>query len=221
MKKIAIFFSAATIISFAACKKNDTPVVNADPRAFGVSVNGSIVTVKNLPADTIVGIGAMGPYGVGKYTFFSLGANGLVASTDSASSNWDMAFAGTTVRVNCGTSGPGNGGAFVFNGTFEGLASVPSDSTFKTDNAPAAYAIPKGSGKGWYTYDGPNNLVTATPGKVLVIRTANGKYAKVEILNYYRGGVTPSTTATDSIKSFDSRYYTFRYTYQGNGTTTF
>ena len=84
-----------------------------------------------------------------------------------------------------------------------------------------SYAITKGSGKGWYTYDGPNNLITATPGRVLVIRTASGKYAKVEILNYYKGGVTPITTASDSIKAFDSRYYTFRYSYQSNGSTTF
>jgi hypothetical protein len=150
-----------------------------------------------------------------------LGINGLIASTDSATSNWDLAFAGTTIRVNNTTSGPGNGGAFVYNGSFDNLTVVPADSSFYVDNAPVSYAIPKGSGKGWYTYDGPNNIVSATPGKVLVIKTATGKYAKVEILNYYRGGVTPSITATDSVKAFDSRYFSFRYTYQPNGSTTF
>jgi hypothetical protein len=221
MKKLSILFCALSAITLFSCKDDKAIIIPSDPRAFSVSANGNIVTVKNLPADTIVGIGAMGPYGVGKYTFYSLGANGLIANTDSATSNWDLAFAGTTIRVNSGTSGPGNGGAFVYNGIFESLLSVPADSTFKLDNAPTSYAIPKGSGKGWYTYDGPNNLITATPGKVLVIKTATGKYAKLEVLNYYRGGSTPATSATDSVKSFDSRYYSFRYTYQGNGTTTF
>lgn len=222
MKKILTTALLASAIIFSSCEKDTpTPATPTDPNAFNVSVNGKIVTVKNLPADTIIGIGAMGPYGAGKYSFFSLETNAKISSTDSATSNWDLAFAGNTIRVNNVTSGPGNGGAFVFSGTFDGLTQVPADSTFRVDNAPQSYAITKGSGKGWYNYDGPNNLVTAIPGRVLVIRTASGKYAKVEILNYYKGGVTPATTASDDIKSFDSRYYTFRYTFQSNGTTTF
>ena len=222
MKKILTTALIASSIIFSACQKDTpTPVTPTDPNAFNVSVNGKIVNVKNLPADTILGIGAMGPYGAGKYSFFSLETNSKISTTDSASSNWDLAFGGNTIRVNNVTSGPGNGGAFVYNGTFDALTAVPVDSTFKVDNAPVSYAITKGSGKGWYTYDGPNNLITATPGRVLVIRTASGKYAKVEILNYYKGGVTPATTASDSIKAFDSRYYTFRYSYQSNGSTTF
>ncbi len=221
MKKILTTALLASVIIFSACEKDTpTPATPTDPNAFNVSVNGKIVNVKNLPADTIIAIGATGPYGAGIYSYFSLETNSKVSIEDSTSSNWDLAFAGTTIRVNNGTSGPGNGGAFVYTGTFDALTTVPVDSTFRVDNAPA-YAITKASGKGWYNYDAPNNLITAIPGRVLVIRTASGKYAKVEILNYYKGGVTPATTASDDIKSFDSRYYTFRYTYQSNGTTTF
>ena len=222
MKKILTTALIASTIIFSACQKDTpTPVTPTDPNAFNVSVSGKIVNVKNLQADKILGIGAMGPAGGGKYSFFSLETNSKISTTDSASSNWDLAFGGNTIRVNNVTSGPGNGGAFVYNGTFDALTAVPVDSSFKVDNAPVSYAITKGSGKGWYTYDGPNNLITATPGRILVIRTASGKYAKVEILNYYKGGVTPATTASDSIKAFDSRYYTFRYSYQSNGSTTF
>jgi hypothetical protein len=63
--------------------------------------------------------------------------------------------------------------------------------------------------------------LTAIPGRLLVIKTASGKYAKVEILNYYKGNTTPLTTASDSIKIYNSRYYSFRYTYQADGTKTF
>jgi len=220
MKKSTIGILAIAALIFNACKKDETNNVVVNPNDYNVAVSGKIVTVKNLPADTIVGVGAMGPYGAGKYTFFNLGTNSKIASTDSATSNWDLAFAGNTIRINNGTSGPGNGGAFVFVGTFDGLTTIPTDSTFRTDNAPN-YAITKGSGKGWYNYDGPTNLLTAIPGRVLVIKTANGKYAKVEILNYYKGNTTPLSTASDNIKIYDSRYYSFRYTYQADGTTTF
>ncbi|MDO9155766.1 MAG: hypothetical protein Q7U17_02765, partial [Sediminibacterium sp.] len=64
-------------------------------------------------------------------------------------------------------------------------------------------------------------LVTPIPGRVLVVRTASGKYAKVEILNYYKGGTTPATTASDAIKLTTQRYYTFRFSFQPNGTKTF
>ena len=222
MKKILCSIAVITTVIISACNKDAVPSpLNTDPGAYNVSVNGKIVTVKNLPSDTCVGIGPQGGYGIGKYSFFNLGTNSIVSNNDSASTNWDLAFAGTTIRVNNITSGPGNGGAFVYNGSFDNLLSVPMDSTFRVDNAPASYAITKGSGKGWYTYDGANNLITPTPGRVLVIKTATGKYAKVEILNYYKGGITPLSSATDSVKAFDSRYYSFRYTYHADGSMNF
>ena len=217
--KNVIFSALVLAVLFTACKKDKT-ITPADPNAFGVTVNGKIVSVKNLPADTIVGLVSGQPVGVGKYAFFNFRNNTWVPNTDSASTNWDLAFSGTTIRINGGTSGTGAGGAFVWVGAFDNLATVPADSVFKTDNYPS-YAITKGSGKGWYSYDGATNLLTPIPGRVLVIKTADGKYAKVEILNYYRGGATPSASATDEIKTTEQRYYTFRYTFQSSGSTTF
>ena len=223
MKRSVILTAAISALIVTACTKDKQPdPVVTDPNAFNVSVSGKIVTVTNLPADTIIGITPAGqPYGAGKYSFFSLENNGWILNSDSATTKWDLAFSGTTIRVNNATSGPGAGGAFVYVGTFDALTSVPVDSVFKTDNHPVSYAIPKGSGKGWYNYDGPTNLLTPVPGRVLVIKTANGKYAKVEILNYYKGGSTPSASAPDNIKINEQRYYKFRYTVQVNGTTTF
>jgi hypothetical protein len=84
-----------------------------------------------------------------------------------------------------------------------------------------SYAIPTGSNKGWYVLDFVTNILSPIPGRVMVIRTANGKYAKVEILNYYKGGVNPAANATDAEKSSKQRFYTFRFTYQSNGTKNF
>jgi hypothetical protein len=162
------------------------------------------------------------PYSAGKYTFYSLERNEVVSNTDSASTKWDLAFASTKILINGGTSGTAMGGAFIYTGLFDDVKTIANDSVFKTDNAPASsYAITYGSGKGWYVYDQLTSLITPLAGRVLVIRTASGKYAKLEIINYYKGGVTLPTTASDIDKLSKQRYYTFRYTYQPNGTKTF
>jgi len=179
-------------------------------------------SVSNLPGDTIIGLSSIGqPYGSGKYTLYSLENNKVIDNTDSATTKWDVGFRGTTIITNSGNSGPGAGGAFIYVGTFTDLATIPADSTFRTDNAPTSYAIKTGSGNGWYSYNGATNLVTPIPGRIIVIRTATGKYAKIEIQNYYKGGVTPDATASDNDKLMKQRYYTFRYTYQSDGSKKF
>ncbi|MFZ9687942.1 MAG: HmuY family protein [Chitinophagaceae bacterium] len=213
MKKSNVFaFVLLSAVFFYACTKDDN--------ATGTSTLTSNV-VKDLVADTIVGLVNGQPVGVGKFTFYSLENNAVVPSTDSNSTKWDIAFRGTTIITNAGTSGPGAGGAFVYTGTFDELETVPTDSTFKKDNAPTSYAITSGSNKGWYVYDPVNNLITPIPGRVLVIKTAKGNFAKVEIMNYYKGGSTPAPSASDDIKLKTQRFYTFRFVHQANGTASF
>jgi hypothetical protein len=199
------------VIFFVSCKKEKVTVVE--------TVTSK--TVSSIPADTIVGLSNGQPVGTGKFSFFSIESNSSIASVDSNSRKWDIGLRGSTIITNAGTSGPGSGGAFVFKGTFDELKTISADSTFRTDNAPMSYAIPTGSNKGWYVLDFVTNLLSPIPGRVMVIRTANGKYAKVEILNYYKGGTTPAANATDAEKSAKQRFYTFRFTYQSNGTKTF
>lgn len=201
-------------VGMFACSKSDTTTV----------VPVTAITVRDLAADTVLGINTKTgmPYSAGKYTFYSLEKNAIVPNTDSASTKWDLAFASTRILTNGGTSGVGLGGAFVFTGLFDDLKTISTDSVFKTDNsAIATYAITTGSGKGWYVYDQLTSLITPLAGRVLVIRTASGKYAKLEVINYYKGGVTLSISATDADKLSKQRYYTFRFSYQPNGTKTF
>lgn len=201
-----------TSIFLFSCSKSTTTVV----------APLTATTVNDLPADTIIGVTVQGqPYGAGKYTFYSLEKNTIVANTDSATTKWDLAFNGTKILTNGGTSGTGLGGAFVQVGLFDEIKTISADSVFKTDNAPASYAITYGSGKGWYTYDPIKNLITPLAGRVLVIKTASGKYAKVEIISYYKGGATLAATAPDAEKISKQRYYTFRFIYQPNGTKNF
>ena len=200
-------------IALVACSKEEEIIV---PPV-------SAITVNDLAADTVTGLGPDGrPQSAGTITYYSLVDNKVVSSTDAATTKWDIAFSSTKILINGGTSGPGLGGAFVFKGLFDDLKTIPTDSSFATDNATAAsYAIPLGSGKAWYTYDGLTTLVSPIAGRVLVIKTASGKFAKIEILNYYKGGVTLPANASVSDKLFKQRYYTFRYAYQPNGSKVF
>lgn len=211
MTKIAMGLGLS--IALVACTKDEETIV----------VPVSAITVKDLAADTVTGLGLDGrPQSAGTTTYYSLVDNKVVASTDAASTKWDIAFSSTKILINGGTSGPGIGGAFVYVGLFDALKTIPADSNFATDNANAAsFAIPLGSGKAWYTYDGLTTLVSPIAGRVLVIRTATGKFAKIEIISYYKGGVTLPASASVNDKLFKQRYYTFRYAYQPNGSKTF
>ena len=209
--KITLVLVATT--QMLACSKSETittPVVTVSTKV-----------VNDLIADTVLGLTSNGmPYSAGKYTFYSLENNTIVPSKDSATAKWDLAFMSTRILTNGGTSGPALGGAFIYTGLFDDLKIIPADSIFKTDNAPT-YAITTGSGKGWYTYDQLTSLITPLAGRVLVIRTASGKYAKLEITSYYKGGVTLPVSASDVEKLTKQRYYNFRYTYQSNGSKVF
>ena len=202
----------AAVVIFQSCTKEETSVPQ-------VTLIQKIV--KDVPADTIIGLSSIGqPVGSGKFTFYSFETNSIVPNADSNSTKWDIGMRGTTIITNNGTSGPGSGGAFVYVGTFDDLTAVPADSTFKVDAAPN-FAITAASNRGWYLYTPQTNLVTPLPGRVLVIRTATGKYAKVEILNYYKGGTTPAATDPDAVKIYSQRYYTLKFAYQADGTTSF
>ncbi|MBS1951830.1 MAG: hypothetical protein OJF59_001517 [Cytophagales bacterium] len=210
MKNRFIILSlSAGVILFSACQKNDSvaPALNA-------------VTYTNLPADPPSGgYNPTNGQAIGvtnKFTFFSFATGAIVANTDSATTKWDLGFRGTTIIVNGGTSGPGNAAAQVVTGIFENLTTAPN-SGFGQDNsrsASAPYAIPTGSGNGWYNYDPASNLITPIAGRVIMVKTSGGEYAKMEILSYYKNTVMPTTPTLTP----NDRYYTFRYVYQPSGT---
>jgi hypothetical protein len=180
----------ATLLS--ACKEDEV----VEP------VKVEAKTFRNLAADA-------GTPRTGRYTLFRFSDGAIVPTADSASTKWDIGFKATTIIVNGGTSGPGKGGAQVLSGIYSELLEAPIDG-YAVDALPN-YAIPTGSDKGWYNYNPSANVITPIAGKIIVIRTADGKYAKMEILSYYENAPA-SPVPTDK-----SRYYTFRYGYQPDG----
>ncbi len=193
---------AAGLTLLAACSgKQDDPT----PAPAALTTE----TVSNLAAGVAVPSGGGQPVVSSKYTFYSFATNAVVPNTDSATTKWDLGFRGTTILVNGGASGPGQGGALVQSGLFADLTTAP-ETGYGVDS-PTAKAIPTGSGNGWYSYNASTNIITPIAGKVLLVRTATGKFAKVEIVSYYKDA--PATPTATSV----SRYYTFRRVYQPDG----
>ncbi|MBL7850939.1 MAG: HmuY family protein [Cyclobacteriaceae bacterium] len=206
---ILVLFSAV-LITLASCQKDD-------PAPVTISAS----TVTNLPADPPSGgYDPMSGQPIGvtkKFTLFSFKTGAIVANADSATANWDLGFNGTTIIVNSGTSGPGTAGAQVVTGVFDEILEAPA-SGYGTDNkttVPATYAIPRGSGNGWYNYNPSTNVISPIAGRVIVVKTSEGKYAKMEILSYYKD--SPAAPSSGDI----DRHYTFRYVYQSGASSTF
>lgn len=156
-------------------------------------------TVRDLPADTGK---------TGRFTLFRLRDSSIVASADSATTAWDIGFNGTTIITNGGDRGPGNGACTL-------LTAVDFDAL---TTAPESGYVGGTVGKEWYSYTGPAgnppHTILIVPGVVLALRTADGNYAKLQILGYYKGApASPSGTEP-------ARYYTFRYVVQLDGTRT-
>jgi len=216
--KTTLFLSMLTIaIAFTACTK-DSP----DPE----TVITKTVTELDAQADSTINTN-FGLVHFGPYTKFSFSEGGIVS--DSAE-NWDVAFRATSIIVNGGMkSDPSQpnrtGNAAVYIATIVTMADITSVNTSllmqDEETSPAiiddgGMAIPPATEPlGWYLYDHLSNVVSPRPGTILVFRTHDDKYAKVEITFFY-DTPNPPSSPTDF-----GGYYTFNYVYQSDGTTNF
>lgn len=150
--------------------------------------------------------------------YYSLRENSRVDKSDSTSTQWDVAFSGTTIYTNSGSSGPGDGGAVILDQAFDAIPMAPSGG-YAIDTTATNLAIPKGDENGWYNYtsmdQNPHHTVLPMENKTIVLKTGDGQYyAKIRILSYYKGNPeigeeTPSGDITG--------FYTFDYAIQLNG----
>lgn len=205
-KPFSIVLIIALTLGFSSCSDdNDNPLLEIESSTFS-----------NLKATQSADYSTNPPTITGDYIKFSFKTGAITTGND-----WDIAFRGSTIIVNGGeataTDQPArtaNVGAYIASGT---LASVTDVNTtlFVSDSATNGLAIPTGSGNGWYTYNATTHIISPIAGKIIVVKTHDGRYAKLEILSYYENS-QPNTDLSNS------QYYTFNYVYQPNeGVTTF
>lgn len=206
MKTMRILTLLVLTAFFASCEDNDPILLAIESE-----------TIQNLHAPQS---GGQGQPITGEFTKFDFETGAQTTSE----TDWDIAFRGTTIIVNGGVSQgttdeparTSTAGAYIANGTLSSVTEVTLNN-FDTDTV-AELAIPTGSDNGWYNYSGPPFfLITPLAGKIIVVRTSEGRYAKMEIVSYYENAPDMPNAMTDA-----SRYYTFNYVYQPNqGITTF
>jgi hypothetical protein len=114
--------------------------------------------------------------------------------------DWDLAFKRFHIIANGGAGFSGRGGiANLGEVVFESVREAPAngyvESTARADSANAATAH-------WYKYSFTSHLLKPKP-DVWVVRTADGRYARMRILSYYCPGAQPGCI-------------TFEYVYQGS-----
>ncbi|MFD2033907.1 HmuY family protein [Belliella marina] len=207
MKKLLLSLSMLTITAFLySCDKKDDPQPD-------VELDAQLVSNIEAPGDVIdrtTGtITKENPF-----VYFSLEENKLAESKDG---NWDIGFKGTTIIINSGISGAGSAQAFVATGIFDEFEEVDSSTEFKSDSD-SGMAIPTGSGNGWYNYNSTTHIVSPIPGRIVLVKTNAGNYAKIEILSYYKDN--PALEDVNPMVTPGS-FYTFRFVLQPNGSMKF
>ena len=181
--KTKIVLSMLTIaVMFTACDKETlTPVYSVITE-----------TITELDAQATITIGQFGPIYSGDYTKFSF-SEGKVVDGD----NWDVAFRWSHIIVNGGMGSDsaqpnktGNAAVYIIDGTMESIISVSENLLMQDTETSTAiindYGFGTNGGPGvWCTYDMNTHVISPNAGKILVFRTHDNNYAKVEIWDGY------------------------------------
>jgi hypothetical protein len=135
-----------------------------------------------------------------RWTYFSF-SRGSVA-TDPRPFDWDLAFRRFQIIVNGGDAFPGMGGVRWVEGTaMDSIPVLPEAGYVGTEVVRGdSIAVPLDD---WYEYSFFSHLLMPLP-RTYLIRTADGRYARLRFESYYCPGAQPGCV-------------TFEYSYQGRG----
>jgi hypothetical protein len=192
MKKHVVL-SIIILISFLACKKEDT---KSPIQAQTFEINSTSSTV---------------------WKYFSFASNDTLTVTDPANSTaWDLAFQRYRIKTNGGLSGSGSGSAANSykkgQSGFDDLIVVSDTATFKPDVS-IDIAVQQGYATyivnpvlyTWFTLEFATQGTQIVPSDyIYIVKTSSGKYAKVWLKSYY--------SATNL-----SGHVTFQFKYQPDG----
>ena len=136
---------------------------------------------------------------------------------------WDIAFAGqynSNVYINNaqdsgnpGYDGPAaNTSIVLLEQPYEKVTTAPSDSEFDNSTIKVVGWADASAPHGWFDYSSTTHIMKALPNKTYVLRLPNGKYAKLQLVNAYKGN---PPVVTDMF--WPAPYFTFRYYVQEDG----
>ncbi|MEQ9591340.1 MAG: HmuY family protein [Cyclobacteriaceae bacterium] len=225
MKFLNYLFAFVIISSFSlaisSCSDDDPAPIPV------VSTTFSDLDADYAPFEPIMGPPTGPPKRIGEtneFTFFDFATGQIVSNADSATANWDIGFRRTEIIFNSGSSGPGTTTGQIVQGIFDELSEAP-ETGFKSDDETSGNVISSSPNVDidnpanfWWRNGGSGSSTIVSPiaGQVIVVKTSQNRYAKMEILSYYKGAPSTPNNMTDL-----DRHYTFRYVYQPNDTRVF
>lgn len=200
-----LLFLPAMLILFTACTKDEIKPQLED---------GKSTVINDLPGDVgnTVGSGKeFAPF------YFSFKTGAKIEITKKSTTEWDISFTkeyNSYVTPNNPVSNPGSTGKgvmLVVNQAYDQVKEAPADTEF-TNNAIASAGWDSGAGNGWYFYELKTHIAVPVKNRTYILRTAEGKYAKLQMISMYKGA-----PATVSDLNWPAPYFTFRYFVQQDG----
>jgi hypothetical protein len=189
-----------SLLVFTSCEKTINNDVIAEDVITFVELDASQYTVNQLDSSL-----------TGKYEKFSF-SKGDTVSHD----NWDVAFKGSTIIINGGESYEqdqpnrvGDAAVYIATGVMSDVRAVDVSKFSQDDTTGPAIIDDLGiSGQGWASYDMGTHILSPIAGRILVFRTHDNKYAKIEIIYFY------DSPNPQPLEGDYGGFYTFNYVYQ-------
>ncbi len=161
------------------------PPTSAEPSETGSALVGPVIFTADATEEG--------------WSYFDFSSGSRV--DDPAGTNWDLAFRRHSIIVNGGPGFTGQGGVLEATAAFDSLTTAPVEgyvaNRVRNDTVNTAT-------EDWYDYSWMTHILRPKP-VTYVVRTADGRYAKFEVVSYYCPGAIAGCV-------------TFRYVYQGDGT---
>lgn len=178
------------------------PLSSVDPAEVGKELTDTIVYT--LDSSTI-----------DFWVFFDFSRGSVVSDVSSFKDpkGWDLAFRRAKIASNGGgTNKQGLVAVAKLNTTdFDSVTSVPEEAKFIQDTKLSRGADPKNVNLDkWYSYNFMDHYLKSYK-SVFIVKTAEGNYAKMQIINYYCKKGNARLTGC----------YTIKYVYQGDGSKSF
>ena len=137
--------------------------------------------------------------------------------------DWDIAFTGpynsevfinnAKYQYNPGYNGPAKNTAVVLiKEIYKNVNQAPADAEFDNSEITKIGWSSSESSAGWFYYSLSSHIMQAIPDRTYALRLPNGKYAKLQLINAYKGN-PPAVTDLNR----PAPYFTFKYYVQQDG----
>jgi hypothetical protein len=211
IKQTVIFILC--VLMLISCSKKDVGSEASD---------GTSTWIRDLVGDTAASMVSGGSANFKNlYFHFASGAAVDISDADKTTTQWDLAFTGPYnaevyvnyggYKYNPGFGGAGKGAIIQIDKPYDQVITAPSAAEFDAATM-TKIGWDAGNGQGWFFYSMDNHIAVPIRNRTFVLRTAEGKMAKLELLNVYKGN---PPVVTDLY--WPAPYFTFRYFVQADG----